>query len=177
MSLQRYPALAGRVADQGVGGRESHQRADGMASAVHRARLEGLRETEQEDDRRRLRPFPQDRRAGDGNDHEDVDVERPDAQRGPGSARRRPDPGGHRQDEQPLRQPAGGNRTCLDACERQHHPDCQRRTRRPHERMAKAHLPIDAGAVSSRSSQARMPVSATASAIVAVEILAASYFT
>ena len=81
-------AFAGRVADQRVGGRQIHQCADGVAGAVQRPRLERLGETEQEDDGCRFRPLAQHRRAGRRDDHQHVDVERPDAHRAPGFARR-----------------------------------------------------------------------------------------
>ena len=75
-----------RRADERLAGRQVHQRADRVARAIHRARLEQLREREQEDDRCRLGPLRQMRsRRSDRDHHQHVDVEaRP---RGPTRAR------------------------------------------------------------------------------------------
>ena len=62
--------------DERFGRRQIHQRADRAARALHRARLEQLREREQEHDRRGFAPLAEDHRAGDGDHHQHVDVER-----------------------------------------------------------------------------------------------------
>ena len=60
--------------------RQIHQRADRESRALERPRFERLRDGEQEDDRRGLGPLAERDRAGRGDEHQDVDVER--AQRG-----------------------------------------------------------------------------------------------
>jgi hypothetical protein len=62
-------------ADQGLGRREIHERADGAARTIHGPRLEQLREREQKNDRRRFGPLTQHDRARDGHHHQAVDVE------------------------------------------------------------------------------------------------------
>jgi hypothetical protein len=68
--------------------RKVHQGADCAAGALHRAPLEHLRQRKQEDDRRALRPLAERHRAGDGDHHQDVDVEVPREERAPGAPRR-----------------------------------------------------------------------------------------
>ena len=82
-AVHRHAAeRAGRgVPHERLGGRQIHQRADGAARALHRARLEQLRQREQEDDGRPFAPLAEHHRAGDGDEHEDVDVERQRARR------------------------------------------------------------------------------------------------
>ena len=74
--VHRHPQFPPVASHQRVGRREVHQRADRVAGAVHASRLEPLREREEEDDRRRLRPLPDGRRADDRDEHQRVDVER-----------------------------------------------------------------------------------------------------
>ena len=50
--------------------REIHQRADRAARALHRARLEPLRQREEEDHGRRLAPLTEHHRAADGDEHQ-----------------------------------------------------------------------------------------------------------
>ena len=54
--------LAGGVADERVGGRQIHQRADRVPRALERPRFERLRDGEQEDDGGGLGPLAEDRR-------------------------------------------------------------------------------------------------------------------
>ena len=67
--------LGGAATDDRFGRRQIHEVANRAACAFHRARLEQLRQREQEDDRRRLRPLAEHDRAGDGDEHQHVDVE------------------------------------------------------------------------------------------------------
>ena len=95
--------LAGRgVAHERLGGRQVHERADGAARPLHRARLEQLREREQEHDRRPFAPLAQHHGAAHRDEHEDVDVER---QR-PRGVERPPDAVDAAADD---RQPEGGD--------------------------------------------------------------------
>ena len=70
----------------GFGGCQVHQRADRLARAVHAAGFEVLREVEQEDDRRRLRPLADDERAEHRDRHQHVHVERVQTHRAQGPA-------------------------------------------------------------------------------------------
>jgi hypothetical protein len=136
--------LAGGVAQQRVGRRQVHQRADGVARALERARLEGLGDGKQEHDRGRLRPFTDQRRAGGGDDHQHVDVERADTDRVPRLAERRAEPGGERGDEagprRPQigvrRRPSGGRPVDAERVERQ--PEAERGAGDRHQRLAQA---------------------------------------
>jgi hypothetical protein len=71
-----YAHLGAVAEDGGLGRREVHQGADGVARAVHAVRLEMLREREEKDHCRGFRPLPDGDRADDGNRHQDVHVER-----------------------------------------------------------------------------------------------------
>ena len=81
--VHRHAAELARrgVAHERLGGRQIHQRADRAARALHRARLEQLREREQEHDRRPFAPLAEHHRAGDRDQHQHVDVERERARR------------------------------------------------------------------------------------------------
>ena len=98
--------------------REVHQGADRAAGPFHRARLEHLRQREQEDDRRALRPLAERHRAGNGDHHQDVDVEVARDERAPGAPR--------------------GLRPGQDHRRRVWHPD-----ERPQERKILQHQPGD----------------------------------
>ena len=73
--------------DDGFGRREIHQRADGAAGAIHRARLEQLRQGEQKYDGRGFGPFSERDCARHGDQHQDVDVEHAGANREQRAAR------------------------------------------------------------------------------------------
>ncbi len=151
-------ALGAVAADERLGRRQIHQRANRPARPLHRARLEHLGEREQKHHRRALGPLAERDRAGDGDHHQHVDVEAARDERRPRAARRlragqhdRRDVGQQPGDAAPRPRAAAPDQ------ERGTPPD--RRTSRSRQREA------EAGRGSSCSSQARMPVWATASAI------------
>ena len=63
------------VADPRLRRGQIHQRPNGFARPLHAARLEPLRDREQQDDRTRFRPLAEKRGADHGHDHQRVDVE------------------------------------------------------------------------------------------------------
>jgi hypothetical protein len=81
--------LAAVAAHERLGGREIHQRPDRAARPRHAARLEELRQREEEDHRRRLEPLADAERADDGDQHQHVDVERAVTHREPRALRDR----------------------------------------------------------------------------------------
>ena len=87
-SSTAHARLLAVAAHDGFGRRQVHQRAYRVPRAIHAARLENLREREQERDRRAFGPLADDHRADDGDEHQHVDVERHDARRRPRAARR-----------------------------------------------------------------------------------------
>jgi hypothetical protein len=76
-------ALDLAIGDAGLGRRQVQQRSDGGARTLHAARLEPLRDGEEEHDHRGLFPLAEDEGPRHGNHHQGVDVEGAPAQRGP----------------------------------------------------------------------------------------------
>ena len=82
--IHRHAHLGAVADDGGIGRREVHECADGVARAIHAARFEMLREREEKDHRRGFGPLPDGDCADDGDRHQDVHVERAVAERTPG---------------------------------------------------------------------------------------------
>ena len=74
--VDRHAPLAGRVADQRLDRRQVHQRADRVARAVERPRLEPFGDGEEEDHAGGFGILSEDDRARHRDHHQDVDVER-----------------------------------------------------------------------------------------------------
>ena len=141
------PLIAGGGAHDRLGGRQIHQRADGGTRALQRARLERLSDGEQEHDGRRFRPLPQRDRAGRGDQHEHVDIERADAHRAQCLPRRHRDAGRERSAKERDRNvtsgfsPASLRRRTAEKC-LDDEPDAERGARDRDQDLPRARLSL-----------------------------------
>ena len=162
----------GAVAKQHLRRREIHQRAHGVARPLEGLRFERLRDREEKDHGGGFGPLAECDGAGRRHQHEDVDVERLEAQRLPGLARRSrqsrgPSTRERRVDDQPGAEHVGEQTTGKRAGR------SDERDRAGGVRRADRRSTIG----SSCSSQARMPGVGDRRGDAAVDSFAASYFT
>ena len=157
---RRSPAASRTSASAGV---RSISARIGVARAFERPRFERLRDGEQEDDGGRLGPLAERDRAGGGDEHQHVDVERRAARSDCQALRAVERHAGG--DRRARRAAAGTPRRAPDALAGSARAPARRRTSR--RASAACARPAASPAIgSSCSSQARMPASATAAAIV-----------